>query len=134
MAPLYQFFRNRFDSSLHRGLRTMSTPEPTPGNPPVAPLPASSAPSLPVRREILIISHSSMFYWWPVWAAGFLMFIVTAISHEYLVTVPPGTTAVKGAFKDEKGNLRDAFVLPVETSGTSKLRMNKEADLSPEQP
>jgi hypothetical protein len=28
-------------------------------------------------REILIVSHSTLFYWWPVWAVGYMMAIIS---------------------------------------------------------
>jgi hypothetical protein len=40
------------------------------------------------RNEITIVSHSNLFYWWPVWAVGFLMAILTAIDGHRMVTVP----------------------------------------------
>ena len=30
-----------------------------------------------VRRQLRIYSHSSLFYWWPVWAVGFVMAFLT---------------------------------------------------------
>jgi hypothetical protein len=64
----------------------MSTPAPppTPQTPiPVAPVPVKGAGS----GEIVIISHSNLFYWWPVWAVGFLMAILTAIDGHRMVLV-----------------------------------------------
>ena len=57
----------------------MSTAHPAPPTPP-----AAQAPS----REIIIYSHCGLFYWWPVWAAGFVMSIVTAFSGQVLAVVP----------------------------------------------
>jgi hypothetical protein len=31
------------------------------------------------QPELIIYSHSSIFYWWPVWIAGFIMTILTGI-------------------------------------------------------
>jgi hypothetical protein len=52
-------------------------------------------PSIPETREIRIYSHSTLFYWWPVWAAGFIMAIWTAIDGHRLAVVPNGTTIEK---------------------------------------
>src|SRR6516165_7171225 len=43
--------------------------------PPRSKMAALIAYALGHRRpgEITIISHSNLFYWWPVWAVGFLM-------------------------------------------------------------
>jgi hypothetical protein len=76
----------------------MSTPKPTtgPAAPPPTPAPAPSQlkpPPEPVKREIRIVSHCTLFYWWPVWAIGFLMWLITMFSGQHMVTVPAGTTA-----------------------------------------
>jgi hypothetical protein len=61
----------------------MSTPTPTTavaaGTPPARP---------PESRSITIVSHSNLFYWWPVWAVGFLMAFVTLITQTRAVVVP----------------------------------------------
>jgi hypothetical protein len=52
------------------------------------------APAHPVQtagtsaQEILIISRSNLFYWWPVWAIGFLMALLTAIEGRRMILVP----------------------------------------------
>src|SRR5713226_4262444 len=109
----------------------MSTSAPQPGNPPAAtPAPYSRPPQDPQNREIRVVSHCTLFYWWPVWAVGFIMFLITAIAGEYMVTVPPHTSAIKGAHKDEKGKVHDAFVLP---EGKS-LEIDKDHPENPKQP
>jgi hypothetical protein len=37
--------------------------------------------------EIKIISHSTLFYWWPVWAAGFIMAGLTALEGTRMTAV-----------------------------------------------
>lgn len=52
---------------------------------------AASAPSSvtpPSQQEIRIVSHSSLFYWWPVWAIGFLMGLLTLIDGNVMAVVP----------------------------------------------
>jgi hypothetical protein len=46
-------------------------------------------------REVRIYSHSALFYWWPVWACGYIMAIWTAIDGHRLAIVPPGTTVTR---------------------------------------
>jgi hypothetical protein len=56
-------------------------------------------PVVPVRspeREIRIYSHSSLFYWWPVWAVGFLMAVLTLLDGHRMALVPSGTLAEGG--------------------------------------
>src|SRR5437588_4956672 len=43
------------------------------------------------KAEIKIVSHSSLFYWWPVWAVGFLMAGITAVSGHRMTTLPAKT-------------------------------------------
>jgi hypothetical protein len=65
----------------------MSTAAPQPGNP-------SAIPDPPLQqREIRIVSHCSLFYWWPVWAVGFIMFLISMVGNHRLAVVPAGTTA-----------------------------------------
>jgi hypothetical protein len=78
----------------------MSTAAPQPGNPPhtpaTAPLPPRpTPPEQPRKREIVVISHCTLFYWWPVWAVGFLMGIISMVDGHRLAVVPVGTTAWK---------------------------------------
>jgi hypothetical protein len=75
--------------------------------------PATAATGGP-PRELRIISHSNLFYWWPVWVVGFLMGIISLLSGYELAAVPHGTIAVKltepargnpGAWDPEKSNI-----------------------------
>jgi hypothetical protein len=92
----------------------MST-APTPGTP-QAPVPTVvvQAPELP--HEIRIISHCTLFYWWPVWAIGFIMALITFMTNERMVMVPNGSEYYKSAnVKLDDGKVltdRDAWVLP----------------------
>jgi hypothetical protein len=82
--------------------------------------PPPAQPQAPPRqKEITIYSHSSLFYWWPVWVAGFIMSIVTLFSGDVLAIVPAHTKAYKNEelarLKDEKtkdDGRRDILVLP----------------------
>jgi hypothetical protein len=46
------------------------------------------------KREIKVVSHSNLFYWWPVWAVGFLMFLISMFDGHRLAIVPNGTEAL----------------------------------------
>ena len=72
------------------------------------------------NRQITIVSHSTLFYWWPVWAIGFLLGFLSLVSGTRMVIVPSDTDAVRDAevigppkagqvttYKD-----RDVLVLP----------------------
>ncbi|MBY0232341.1 MAG: hypothetical protein K2W96_23940 [Gemmataceae bacterium] len=84
----------------------------TPTAPPHAPRPPAETPN-----EVTVISHSNILYWWPVWACGFIMAIVTYIDGRVMATMPEGTKALKRSVKlDLKGELkeveREVLVLP----------------------
>jgi hypothetical protein len=40
------------------------------------------------NRELRIYSHSALFYWWPVWAAGFIMAALTYLDGGRMAVVP----------------------------------------------
>jgi len=62
-------------------------------------------------REVRIVSHSMLFYWWPVWAVGFLMAALTSFSGNRLAIVPEGTEPVESVNAPEFGT-RSALILP----------------------
>jgi len=43
---------------------------------------ADMAPAAVAPREVRIYSHSFLFYWWPVWAVGALLALLTYLNHE----------------------------------------------------
>src|SRR5262245_66404077 len=55
--------------------------------------PSAPAPPAPERNEVVVVSHSNLFYWWPVWACGFLMALITWIDGHLMYVVPKGTKA-----------------------------------------
>ncbi|HEY7308585.1 MAG TPA: hypothetical protein VH643_04390 [Gemmataceae bacterium] len=71
------------------------------------------------NRQITIVSHSTLFYWWPVWALGFLMGIISVFSPAKMAVVPDGTRAMRNVEvpvigKDGKAQpeKREILVLP----------------------
>ncbi len=54
-----------------------------------SPEPSSGTPSH--SSEIKLISHSMLFYWWPVWALAFIMAFFTMTENTRLAFVPAGT-------------------------------------------
>jgi hypothetical protein len=49
-----------------------------------------------VPNEITVVSHSNLFYWWPVWAVGFLLALLTLYEGHRMVTVPSRSEAAVG--------------------------------------
>jgi hypothetical protein len=68
---------------------------------PPAPAPQKTVPS--DEREIRIIEHSQLFYWWPVWAVGFIMAAITYFTQEHLVVLPSTAVASATAPADSSG-------------------------------
>jgi hypothetical protein len=71
------------------------------------------------HNEITIVSHSNLFYWWPVWAVGLLLGGLTYIDGHRMATVPAGTEArsdVKVPITDKDGREvlepRNILILP----------------------
>jgi hypothetical protein len=56
-------------------------------------------PSKPAadNRQITVISHSTLFYWWPVWTVGFLLGLISQFSGWSMAVVPNDTQIVSGA-------------------------------------
>ncbi len=54
---------------------------------------ASTTPSLAPRpkaepNQVTIISHSNLYYWWPVWVVGFVMAIITYFDGYVMAVLP----------------------------------------------
>jgi hypothetical protein len=78
--------------------------------------PAATPPPSPDADTVTVVSHSNIFYWWPVWAVAFIMGCWTQFFDGHLmVTVPAGSRAVTNATV-EAGTViekqRDVLVLP----------------------
>ena len=58
------------------------------------PYPPPAARAAP--NEITVVSHCTLFYWWPVWAVGFLLALLTLYDGHRMVTVPPKSEAALG--------------------------------------
>ena len=69
----------------------MSTAPPLPPSGPVThqvlvPIPVAHGP-----REIKLVSHSPIFYWWPIWLLGYIMAIITWADGTRLAILPANT-------------------------------------------
>ena len=75
--------------------------------------PAPAPPEMPHQREIRVYSHSSLFYWWPVWFVGFLMALLTFADGHVMAVVPEGTVAERGrVVPGHGGDEVDVLVVP----------------------
>ncbi|MFL5242037.1 MAG: hypothetical protein ACJ8FY_08010 [Gemmataceae bacterium] len=50
--------------------------------------PPVATPMNPDDVEIKIVSHSNLFYWWPVWAVGYLLALLTWADGHLMAIVP----------------------------------------------
>jgi hypothetical protein len=62
--------------------------------------------------EVVIISHSPLFYWWPVWVVGFLMAALSFWQGDQIAFVPPGTVAEREVQIKGQDGLRDVLIAP----------------------
>jgi hypothetical protein len=62
-----------------------------------APTPVPPTPGAPAggRREITLISHSPLFYWWPIWILGYVMALITYMEDHRLAIVPAGSKVLE---------------------------------------
>jgi hypothetical protein len=78
----------------------------------------------PGQEEVRIYSHSPLFYWWPVWAVGFIMALLTLTDGHLMAIVPRHTKAE--AQREVGGSVRDVLVAP---EGKNKLPVDKEGNI-----
>jgi hypothetical protein len=97
---------------------------------------AHAAPSVAGEKEIRIISHSNLFYWWPVWAIGFIMALLTYIDGHRMTIVPRDTKVVpeasftarvEGAAEKTVFEKQTALVLPPNKTLTAEEGLKKHA-------
>ena len=78
---------------------------------PMQPIPVSVVPDTR-PGEVVVISHSPLFYWWPVWAVGFLMAAVSYWQGTHVAFVPAGTVAERAVRVEGQEGRRDILVAP----------------------
>ena len=74
--------------------------------------PPTSSATRAEQSSVKIISHSSLFYWWPVWAVSFLLAFLTYLDGHYMAIVPAGTVAEKARQVQGVDEPRDVLILP----------------------
>lgn len=77
------------------------------------PVTSDVPPPAPAQgREIAIIGHSNLVYWWPVWLLGFLFAAVTYWDDQRAAIVPAGTVAERSRQVAGVDGPRDVLILP----------------------
>jgi hypothetical protein len=89
---------------------------------------ATATPAVPARpaedKEVTVVSHSNLFYWWPVWAVGFLLGILTYLDGHYLAVVPSGVSGYTSPADDKSYSV----VVPKGTRLLHDVKAPKEKD------
>jgi hypothetical protein len=85
---------------------------PQPPSPPTPPPPTPPADEVPLK--VVVISHSPLFYWWPVWVVGFIMAALTFFYGEQVAFVPTDTVAEKQRKVEGHEGPRDVLITPAE--------------------
>jgi hypothetical protein len=73
----------------------------------------------PAKREITLISHSPLFYWWPIWFLGYIMALITAMENHRLAIVPAGAKLVEVSEKSD--DKKKTYELSVPSPTTKSL-------------
>jgi len=86
-------------------------------------------------KEVKLISHSNLFYWWPVWALSFFMAIWTYFENHRLAIVPAHGSVVKrsdGSFDVKFKNSSDQALTSKQLELATKYTEIQQADKSQE--
>ena len=75
-------------------------------------------------QEIKLISHSNLFYWWPVWALAFVMAFWTWFEDHRLAIVPSGGQVTKVA------DGKEGYLLKFPETKTPSNSLTRAADLT----
>jgi hypothetical protein len=81
----------------------------------------ANAPAVlhPTQNPVIrVVSHSTLFYWWPVWLTGFVLALLTFFDGSRLAAVPAGTR-VETARETAEGS---RYTLTVPGKPTESLR------------
>lgn len=84
--------------------------DPTPPTPPATPPSTGAVAAMrpdtkPEVNEIKVVAHSGLFYWWPVWAFGFLFGFISLAAGTKTAPVPDNSE-----FKQIEGNRYELIV------------------------
>ncbi len=94
--------------------------------PPTGSTGAVPAPPAPhAKGPITLVSHSMLFYWWPIWLLGFTMAAITYFEDNRLAIMPPGI-GVSEKWKDD-ANVYYEVAVPNAKGPTKSLTDSVEA-------
>lgn len=88
------------------------TPPAPAGAVPVYNVPAPGTPKKKRLEHLVVYGHSNLFYWWPVWAAAFVMAAWSYFDGQQMAVVPPQSVVVHEADVSGFDEPRTALVAP----------------------
>ena len=97
---------------------------------PMSTLGAEVPPPTRGPREIKLVSHSPIFYWWPIWLLGYVMALVTLFENHRLAILPAGTELREMEKSEDKTIYRFAVPNPQ----TKMLKDAVAASADPDRP
>src|SRR5262249_4709266 len=95
---------------------------------PPAPVPPPNGTPA-ARREITLISHSMLFYWWPIWLLGYMFALITYFEDHRLAILPPDSTVIGDTGRSEQDTT--ALTLIVKNPLTKSLDQAVHATSTP---
>lgn len=110
-------------------MSTTSTTPTTPSHPTPA---ASAGPALPPgstrpQREIKLVSHSTIFYWWPIWLFGFIFGFIT-LGENHRLAVLPADAHVEVTSRDEATHRPNGYRI---TTGHATRSLDRAVGIKP---
>ena len=97
-------------------MSTAPTPPTSAGTTPPGHAPA---PVVPQKRAITLISHSMLFYWWPIWLIGFIMAGITYLENHRLAVLPAHSKVT--VIENEKDEKQTTYRVGVSNPPTNSL-------------
>lgn len=83
----------------------------------------------PGKREIVLISHSMLFYWWPIWVIGYIFAAITWFENTRLAHVPPDSRVMVDSVRSDEATT--AYMLVVKNPPTRSLEAAVRATETP---
>ncbi len=90
-----------------------SAPPPSSAPPGTSAAGLSQAPGVGHHsREIKLVSHSPIFYWWPIWVLGYMMALITFFEGHRLAVLPKETLVQKDERMADDKTERYTLIIP----------------------
>lgn len=83
----------------------------------------------PGKREIVLISHSMLFYWWPIWVIGYIFAVITWFENTRLAHVPPDSRVMVDTARSDEATT--TYTLVVKNPPTRSLEAAVQATETP---